>query len=143
MQPYLTDAALTVTGALPASAGSTLTGVIDTMNSQYGDNDMSRAEWEIDAPALNTTQLPNSATVSYAVVMSNSSTLGSPTVIYDNVIVQTGAGGVGAAAKTARFRLPIQPGGQNATLRYMGIRATTATSPGDCSGATMTLLPRF
>jgi len=142
MQPYATDASLTVTGALPAAAGATYTSSIDTGNSAYADN-AQVMEWEIDAPALTVTQLPNAATVSYAVVMSASSNLSSPVLIYDNVLVQTGAGGAGAAASTVRFRLPFQPGGLNAGLRYLGIRATTANTPGNCSAASVTLLPRF
>ena len=142
MQPYLTDASLSVTGALPASAGATYTSSVDTGDSAYSDT-VQVMEWEIDAPALNSTQLPNAATASYAVVMSASSNLSSPVLIYDNVIVQTGASSSGAAAATARFRLPFQPGGQNAALQYLGVRVTTGNTPGNCSAASVTLLPRF
>lgn len=142
MQPYLTDAALQTSTALPSAAGAVTGTATDLMHSVFGDQDQ-RMEWEIDAPALNTTQLPNAATVAYAVMMSNSNTMSNAVLIYDNVIIQTGAGGAGAAAATARFRLPFQPGGLNAALRYLAIRATTANTPGNCALASMTLLPRF
>jgi len=143
MQPYLTDASLSTTTALPSSANTAVTGAAtDTLNSSYADT-AQRMEWEIDAPALNTTQLPNNAMMSYAVVMSASSNMGSPVLIYDNVIQQTGAGGAGAAAATARFRLPFQPGGQNSTLRYLAIRATGANGNANCAASSYTLLPRF
>lgn len=142
MQPLLTDAALQTTTALPSAAGAVTGNATDLMNGQFGDQDQ-RMEWEIDAPALNTTQLPNGAIVAYAVMMSNANTMANAVLIYDNVIIQTGAGGVGALLASARFRLPFQPGGLNAAMRYLAIRATTANTPGNCAAASFTLLPRF
>lgn len=144
MQPYLTDAALTVTGALPASTTFSISATIDTGNTKYGDQTMDRAEWEVQAPALTTAALPDTKTMSYSVWMSNNADGSSATLIYDNVTVQTGAGGVGAVAATARFRLPLQPGGLNNAFRYLLIRATpSAAGAGNASTFNMTLLPRF
>lgn len=54
------------------------------------------------------------------------------------VIVQTGAGGVGAAAATFRFRLP------QVTKRYIGFVITpSANSTGDASGVSATFEPCF
>jgi hypothetical protein len=58
----------------------------------------------VDAPALTTGQLPDGETLTYAIVQSQSQNLSSPTST--TVIgVQTGAGGVGAAAAVFAGRL--------------------------------------
>jgi hypothetical protein len=143
MQPYLTDAALSTSTALAAAASTAVTGAAtDLVNSGFADN-APVMEWEIDAPALNATQLPDTTTVTYAVVMSPNADMSSPVLIYDKVLIQTGAGGVGAVATSVRFRLAFQPGGPNASLRYLAVRATTGAGTGNCSAASMTLLPRF
>ena len=143
MQPYLSDASLSTTTPLPTAASTAVTGAAtDLLNGPFSDNPP-MMEWEIDAPALAVTQLPNTDIVTYAVVMSANANMSSPVLIYDSVLVQTGAGGVGAAAATARFRLPFQPGGQNASLRYLAVRATTGAGTDNCSAASYTLLPRF
>jgi hypothetical protein len=85
----------------------------------------------LSAPALIVTQLPNSATATYFIQTSPDNS--SWTTIYAAVITQTGASGAGAAAATARSRLPVE------CARYVRAGVTTASSPGDCSGASMTL----
>lgn len=136
MRPNLSDAALNVSGALPNGA-TTSTVVFDTATSNRADQS-GRMEYEIQAPALTTGQLADAATMTYAVLMSANADGSSPVLIYDKVLVQTGAGGVGAAANSARFRLPYQPGGANANLRYLVIRATNSGA-GNASPVNMTL----
>jgi len=140
MRPNLSDASLSVSGALPNGATSS-TIVFDTANSNRADQP-GRMEYEIQAPALTTGQLADAATMTYAVLMSANADGSSPTLIYDKVLVQTGAGGAGAGANTARFRLPYQPGGANANLRYLVIRATNSGA-GNASPVNMTLQPYF
>jgi|GEM_PF-6338732 len=93
MRPNLSDAALNVSGALPNGA-TTSTVVFDTATSNRADQS-GRMEYEIQAPALTTGQLADAATMTYAVLMSANADGSSPVLIYDKVLVQTGAGGVG------------------------------------------------
>lgn len=133
--PNLQDSSLTVTRALPATATTVTSTAIDTGAAGPNDYQPARIEYLLTAPALNVTQLPNAATMTYAVIGSANSDLSSPTTLFFTVITQTGAGGVGAAAPTPyRFRLA-----SNAP-RYIGFTAT-GVGNGDCSGVSATLTP--
>lgn len=88
-------------------------------------------ELEISAPALNTTQLPNADTCTYSVESSVDSAFSSPIVVADKVLVQTGAGGAGAAAAVEKFKLASN------IERYVRVKAVLAGTTGDCSGASM------
>ncbi|MCY2968426.1 MAG: hypothetical protein NT069_33175, partial [Planctomycetota bacterium] len=92
---------------------------------------VAQVELLISAPALAVGQLANGSTMKYDVVMSVNSDLSSPTIIAKEVIVQTGAGGAGAAAATARFRLPTN------CARYVGVKATNSAAA-DASAASLT-----
>ncbi len=131
----LRDAALSITRALPNGAAATTTTAVDL---GHGANGLALAnvEFLISAPALGATPLPNTKTMTYAVVHSDNADLSSPVVLYDAVLVQTGAGGVGDVAKTARFRVPSN------CKRYIGVRAT-GSAAGDASGSSFTLEPLF
>ena len=135
MQKKLQDKALNVTGALPAGATTTKTSAIDLGNSANGDFSAD-VEFLLEAPALTVTQLPNTKTVTYDVITSVNSDLSSPTVVYAGFVVQTGAGGAGAAAQSPRFRLPSN------VRRYLGIQATGIATVA-ASDATMSLKPQF
>lgn len=117
----LHDANLAVTGALPNGATSTNTTAIQTHNGTAGDF-TAPCELYISAPALTTGRLPDSETMVYDVIKSANSDLSSPTVIADNVITQTGAGGAGAAAAETRVKLPSNVG------EYVGVRATASST---------------
>lgn len=88
-------------------------------------------EMEIQAPALTTTQLPDSETMTYKVETDDNSGFTSAKTLYDKVIVQTGAGGTGAAAATARYKIPSD------CEQYIRVTATK-TGTGDCTGVSLT-----
>jgi hypothetical protein len=125
------DATNLLTRALPNGANTVTSTSLDTRNSTRGDF-TAHAELEITAPALTTSQLANAATITYNVIGSTNADLSSPVKLGDAVLVQTGAGGNGAAAAKKRFRLPTN------TPRYVGIQATNSGS-GNASTVSATL----
>ncbi len=89
-------------------------------------------ELEISAPALTTSELPDSQTMTYDVQASTTSDFSSGNKdLGKGVLVQTGAGGAGAAAAVERFRLPSN------CPRYVRINATNSGA-GNASGKSMT-----
>jgi len=60
----------------------------------------------LPAPVLNTTELPDTQTMIYDVQCDADEDFTDATTIAKEVIKQTGAGAAGAAAVTARFRVP-------------------------------------
>lgn len=132
----LQDAALTVAVALPASAGTVVTPAINLSTGPFSDF-VAECDYVLPIPALSTAQLPNSATVTYTVQLAapSDSGFGSPATV--QTYTQTGAGGAGAAAQTPRFRLPSTAQG------FLRAQAVTANSPGNCSGAELSLYPVF
>jgi hypothetical protein len=113
------DALLTVSRALPNGAATVTSGSID-LETTGGNDFIARCEARITAPALTTAQLANAATVTYDLLTSASADLSSPTVLVAGLLVQTGAGGVGAATAQARAKLPTN------VKRYVGFRATNS-----------------
>lgn len=131
----LVDAALVQSIALPNGAASVTSAAIDFMNSANGDL-KADVELLISAPLLVVGDLANADTMTYDIVHSVNADLSSPATLLDNVITQTGAGGVGAAAATATVRLPHD------VRRYVGVKATNSGA-GDASDKSVTLTPRF
>lgn len=84
----------------------------------------------IDTPALTTSQLPNGETITFQLLESNSPTLSTP-ISTTTLGVQTGAGGVGAAAVTFGGRLKYAGG------RYWGIAAVASASANAAGVATI------
>lgn len=129
------DGVLTAVKALPASAGSVYTAAFDL---GAGPHDLvDSVDIEVIAPALNTTQLPDTKTVTYFVQTSaDDSTYVN---LFEAVIVQTGAGAAGDVTSTVV--LPLR-GRINAALgnlrRYVRVGVTTGTGAGDCSAAEVT-----
>jgi hypothetical protein len=135
--PSLRDALLKATRALPAAASSTVaqaTG-FDLMVSAAGDV-LAQMELLVSAPAVNTTMAPDTRTFTYNIIASASSNLGTPTIISQNLIVQTGAGGAGAAAATARYRIPTDLGARG--FRYVGLQIVSGASTTDASAVSAT-----
>lgn len=89
-------------------------------------------ELKISAPALDTNDLPDTKTMKYDVECDEDSGFGSPKTLAKEVLVQTGSGGAGAAAATARYRLPSD------TERYIRVNATN-DGTGDASDKSMTV----
>jgi hypothetical protein len=129
----LRDAALKLTRALPNGAATvTAATAIDTgQTTNIGSQD-GVSEYLLTAPAMTTAQMPDAKTMKYDILFSANADLSAPTVYITSAITQTGAGGVGCAAATFRFRLPSD------ALRYVGFRAT-GSAAGDATGASATL----
>ena len=111
----LADQSLKVTTALPNGAVSVTGTAIDLESTAEF---LADVEFEVFAPALTVTQLGDTQTITYIVETASEPTFSSPTTFISSLFVQTGAGGVGAATNTKRFRLPTT------TLRYVRIKAT-------------------
>jgi hypothetical protein len=126
------DTLLKQTVALPATATNAVLAAFDLGELSTRDDFVAQCELLITAPALTTTQLPDASTATYSVEMSTDNFVTNTVIVADKVLVQTGAGGAGAAAATARFRLPTQ------VSRYARVKVTLAGSPGTCVAATLT-----
>lgn len=126
------DALLQKTKALPNGAAAITSDAIDL---GQGAN-IEKHEFVISAPALTTAQLPNTQTMTYALVTSPNANLSSPTVINASALVQTGADGAGAAAADVALRLPT------VCDRYVGVKATKSGA-GDASAASVTIALKF
>lgn len=133
MSHLVKDAEVRETRALPAAASTTVDGAaIDTKVSSRGDF-LAQSEFKISAPAVNTTMAPDTRTFKYSLIHSDNADLSSPTVLYPDVITQTGAGGAGAAAATFTGRLPVD------VKRYVGLRIVSGASTADASAVSGTL----
>ena len=134
----LLDGEATTTVVLPNSAGavfSTTLGIGPLTT--HGACVHEFMDMEVVYPALTTTQLPDGATATYS-IQTGWAADGSDAIAYiPAVVVQTGAAGSGAAGGSVRFDCG------SAISRYIRLAITTASSPGDCSGATATLQGRF
>lgn len=99
------DALLTRTKALPNGANTIVTDPIELGHSPSGVF-LANGEVEIQAPVLTTGELADGQTLTYNVQQSVDAAFTSPITLYSSVLVQTGAGGAGAAAVKTRFRVP-------------------------------------
>lgn len=135
MKPLLKDSALEKSKALPNGAAATTCDAIDLGHGSHGDF-VADVEFEIEAPALGATPMPDAKTMKYDVIHSDSSDLSGPSTLIAAAITQTGAGGAGCDAATYRFRLPTS------VKRYVGVKATGSGS-GNASGSSFTLRARF
>lgn len=134
-RPLLGDAALKVTKALPNGAASVTSDFIDLGNSSNGEF-VAHCELLIELPAQVTGVLGDAATIKCDVLTSDSADGSNPTTIAATVLTQTGAGGAGAAAISARFRLPTN------CARYVGVKATKSAA-GNASGTSMSVSLKF
>jgi hypothetical protein len=135
--PNVRDANLKATLALPNAASTTVnqaTG-FDTEHTTLADM-LALLELLFTAPALTTVQLPNAATMTYNLIGSAAANMSAPTILQQNVIVQTGAGGVGAALATARARLPTNFAATG--LRYIGIQIVSGATATNSSAVSAT-----
>src|SRR4051812_17262610 len=104
----LRDAQLKLTRALPNGAATVYSSPgIDTDKSTAQGSQPGSVEYLLSAPAMNATEMPDAKTMIYSILTDTIDPVdGSSTVLMPSVITQTGAGGVGCAAQTYRFRLP-------------------------------------
>lgn len=125
------DAQLKTTTALPNGAANVSGGAIDLGLGTSADF-VTLVNFLLSAPVLNTTQQPDAKTMIYDIIHSVNSDLSSPTTLYPGVLTQTGAGGVGAAAATFQFAVPVN------VKRYVGVKAT-GSAAGNSTTASFSL----
>jgi len=121
------DSALQITRALPAAASSTVTSTALDLGHTANGAPLERGEILVSAPAVTTTMVPDTRTMTYNLIASANADLSSPVTVVSGLIVQTGAGGAGAAAATARYK-PASD-----SLRYYGLQIVSGGSTTDSS----------
>ncbi len=120
-------------GAVRASASSNVSSSpIDLEKTTRGKH-LATCELEVSAPAVNATMAPDTRTFTYSLEHDDAVGFGSAAVLHPSLIVQTGASSAGAAAATARFRLPVD------VKRYVRLKVTSSASTGDASSVAATL----
>jgi hypothetical protein len=127
----LRDAQVKETAALPNGAATIYSTGLDLGPISGPDRFLPECESEIAAPAVTTAMLGDAATIKYSIQAAVDSAFTSPVLVAADVLTQTGAGGAGAAAATARFRLIGQ------SLRYVRIRAINSAA-GNASTVSLT-----
>jgi hypothetical protein len=128
------DALLSKSWALSNGAGATSSAGFRIDNSSRGDFTADH-EFQLNAPALTTTLLPDSQTMTFSVEHDDDPAFGTAAVLYPNVLQQVGAGGAGAAAASAKFRLPAN------VKRHVRVKATkTGTGNASTVSATVKML---
>lgn len=131
MSLALKDAQLKGTLALPSGASSVYGAAIKLDNTARGAFP-GEVEWLVTAPALVVGKLADASTMKYSVTVSANADGSSPTIVYPDVIVQTGAGGAGAVAATKIVRLPVSVTG------YVALKITNSAAA-DASAVSATL----
>ena len=126
------DASFVKTKALGTSDGTVVTVGMDLGALSARGARLENCELLIEAPVLDATQLPNGDTNTYSIETDDDVAFGSAKIVANGVIIQTGAGGVGAAAATARFKIPSD------CERYIRVKSILAGTTGDCSASSMT-----
>lgn len=134
--PNVKDAELIETKALPDSATTIYTDPIDLGALTANGARLADVEFLVEAPALAAADLGDAATMKYKVQMDDDSAFGSPTTLIEDIIVQTGANSSGAAAASARFRVPSN------CERYIRVAATNSAA-GDASDISVTFSACF
>jgi hypothetical protein len=127
----LQDASLNNSIALPAAPGTVTSAVLDTGTLTGLSAQLAECEALLSAPVLTTAQLPDGKTATYSVM--GGATADALTSLVGSAIVQTGAGGAGAAAATYRFKLPSN------CPRYLAVQVVTGALAGDCHLASAAL----
>src|SRR5687768_10104314 len=96
MNRQVADALLKVTKALPAGAATI---VSDPIQLHSGNQDFSAPlDIKLSIPALTTAELPDAQTVTSTIETSDDPAFGSGIEVISQPLLQTGAGGAGAAA---------------------------------------------
>lgn len=111
-------ATMDASAALPNGANVTRTTGLDLGPLTARGARLAECELEISAPVLTAAELPDAQTITYAIETDDDAAFGSAIVPADALCVQTGAGGVGAAARSIRVKIPTN------CERYVRLRAT-------------------
>lgn len=110
------DASLQRSVTLPNGANTTNSTAIDLKQGPTG-SFVADTEVVINAPALTVGQLADTQTITYSLRHSPNADLSGDSELAASLILQTGAGGVGAVAAERRVRLPSN------VQRYVFLRA--------------------
>jgi hypothetical protein len=100
----LEDSSVNVSATLPTGTASANTGSI-RLASSSGVN-LTNVDYSAELPAQLTAGLPDGVKLTVDIKYSANADLSSPATLYPGFIVQTGAGGAGAAATSKKFRIP-------------------------------------
>jgi len=132
----LRDAQMIKSDVLPAAASTTKNGTAIDLGDALTANGarLALCELLLSAPALTTTILPDTKTMTYSIEACAASDFGSGVVtLAGSCIVQTGAGTAGAAAATFRAKLPTD------CPRYIRAKAVSGANTTDASALSMKL----
>lgn len=128
------DALLTETRALPNGAATVYSAGIDLQGGTLADKRGIQAL--ISAPAVNTTECPDTKTLKYTLQHDTDPAFGTAADLHTDAITQTGAGGAGAAAAEKRIGLPDNCN-RYVRLKVVGSAAGNATT----ATATLVIMP--
>jgi hypothetical protein len=124
------DASLINETALPAAASTTVHGAsFDLENGPMGDV-VADFQFNVALPVLNATELPNTDTLTVDIEHSLDNV--TFTTLIPQVLIATGAGGVGSAAAVFATRLPVD------INRYVRASATTSAGTATMAASNMT-----
>lgn len=135
MTRQIKDALLSQSIALPTGASSVNTAPIDLEQTSRADF-VAGVDILIEAPILAVGELANGSTMTYTLQHDTDVAFGSAVDLYPGVLVQTGAGGNGAAAASKRVALPSD------VKRYIRLRATNSAAA-NASAKSATIGLRF
>jgi hypothetical protein len=132
------DALLTLTLAGPAAASTTVKSTgLDTGETTRLATQAGNWEFLLTAPAMSAAVLPNGTTMTYAIIAADDVNLSVNPTTLATIITQTGAGGTGAPATSARYRLPT------VSQRYVGFAMTSGAGTTTAAGVSATLAAVF
>jgi hypothetical protein len=126
------DAVLAVTRALPAAASATVNSTGIDLEVGTRSDFVAYSELLVSAPALSTTILPDTRTMTYHVQHDTDPAFGTAVTIANSLIVQTGAGGVPALPPprpsfAADERQALHPPARSSAGQHDRRLATSAT----------------
>ena len=133
------DAQLALSLAGPSAASTTVTSAaIDTGETTANAVQPRAFDLLLTAPALTTTILPDTKTMTYNIIAADDSALSvNVTTLVAGAIVQTGAGGAGAVKATYRYTIPT------VCQRYIGFTMVSGANTTTAAGVTATLEALF
>lgn len=133
------DSGAAISMVLPSAASTTVTSTgFDTGETTPLAVQPGNFEFLLTAPALSTTILPDTKTMTYSILAADDAAMSvNVTVLVTSAIAQVGAGGVGAAKATCRYRLP------SVCQRYIGFKAVSGANTTDASALSGTLEALF
>lgn len=116
------DAALEISRALPNGAATVTSATGIQIKGATTDEFAAPMEFELEAPSLAVGILADAATMTYSIVHATLADMSDAVVLAGNVLVQTGAGGAGAAAARIRYRAPSN------SRAFIGLRAVNSAA---------------